>query len=403
MEYELRGRYPLSREEFDKRMKNAEKYLFNLGMNDPAEEVGKINTTFFVAKMHYIQEKLGYEPRAMFIGAPDFTFQTSPHKFYESVPEGGKIIWGDGSYDLVPGEMEFDFCGMLVGAAKNDPDLEEILDILHEMREKGLKIDGKEIGLRNFSPGSHFLNLYEVENYETLDLPRIVAVLHTSSNEMRDSLINFVCERAEEMRTPFGKSYVLQDADAREYRERCGYASDFSRRKRKLLFVEIFGGEVIANHNHYELIGPNEAIIGCNLIHEEGEIFVITLTDDFPACLVKGRMNLSPEKIKVVTGSRAIDRWAYEKLRGANILPHGGGHKLGEVDSIAKVILYPDWKVIVPKCGSKRGTRAYVNMATIAHDYRSEGILDRVQSLGLGDHYATLRFVYGIKVDFEQR
>ncbi|MBA7655459.1 hypothetical protein ES703_63363 [subsurface metagenome] len=93
----------------------------------------------------------------------------------------------------------------------------------------------------------------------------------------------------------------------------------------------------------------------------------------------------------------------YEELGRANILPHGGGHKLGEVDSIAKVILYPDWKVIVPKCGSKRGTRAYVDMATIAHDYRSEGILDRVQSLGLGDHHATLRFVYGIKVDFEQR
>lgn len=400
MEYELRGRYPLRREELDKRIKNAERYLFSLGMNDPAEEIGKINATLFIAKMHYVQEKLGYEPRAMFIGAPDFTFQTSPHKFYESVPEGGKVIWGDGTYDLIPGEMEFDFCGMLVGAVKNDPDLEEILDTLHEMGRKDLEIDGKGIGLRNFSPGSHFLNLYEVENYETLNLPRIVAVLHTSLNEMRDSLINFVYERAEKMQTPFGKSYILQGADAREYKKRCRYASDFSKRKRKLLFEEIFVGEVIANHNHYELIGPNEAIIGCNVIGKEGEIFVITLTDDISACLVKGRMNIFPEKIKVVTGSRAIDGWAYERLRRANILPHGGGHKLDEMDGVAKVILYPRGKVIIPKCGSKRGTRAYVDMATIAHGYRSSDILDKVRSLELADYYATLRFICGIKVDF---
>ncbi len=400
MEYELRGGYSLKKEEFDGRMKNAEKYLFSLGMGDPAEEVGRINAILYIAKMHYIQEKLGYRPRGMFIGAPDFTFQTSPHKFYASVPEGGKIIWGDGSYDLIPGEMEFDFCGMLVGAVKNDPDLEGILDTLHKMKEKNLEIDGRKIGLRNFSPGSHFLNLYEVEN-QVLDLPKVVAVLHTSSDKMRDPLTNFVRERAEEMQTPFGKSFILQGDDAREYERRCKYASDFSRKKRKLLFEEIFGSnEIIANHNHYELTGPNEAIIGCNIISKEGEVFVATLSDSLSAYLVKGKMNISPEKIREIV-SGPIEGWAYEKLRRANILPHGGGHKLNEVDGVAKVILYPDGKVIIPKCGSKNGTSAYVDMKEISRSYRSEAILSRVRSLELGDHYAALRFIYGIKVDFE--
>ena len=402
MEYELRRGYPLKREEFDERMKNAEKYLFSLGMNDPAEEVGRINAILYIAKIHYIQEKLGYKPQGMFIGAPDFTFQTTPHKFYGSVPEGGKIIWGDGSYDLILGEMEFDFCGMLVGAVKNDPDFEEILDTLYKMKEKNLEIDGRKIGLRNFSQGSHFLNLYEVENYEVLDLPKVVAVLHTSSDEMRNPLIKFVRERSEEMQTPFGKSCVLQGDNAREYERRCKYASEFSRRKRKLLFEEIFGSsEIIANHNHYELTGLNEAIIGCNIISKEGEVFVITLSDSLSAYLVKGKMNISPEKIKeIVSSPREIERWAYENLIKANILTHGGGHKLNEIDSVAKVILYPDGKVIISKCESKTGTSAYVDMKEISRSYRSEGILDRVRSLKLGDHYATLRFIHGIKVDF---
>lgn len=402
MKYELRKGYPLKREEFDERMKNAEKYLFSLGVNDPAEEVGRTNALFYLAKIHYIQEKLGYKQQGMFIGAPDFTFQTTPHKFYGSVPEGGKIIWGDGSYDLILGEMEFDFCGMLVGAVKNDPDLEEILDTLYKMKEKNLEIGGRKIGLRNFSQGSHFLNLYEVKNYEVLDLPKVVAVLHTSSDEMRDLLIKFVRERSEETQTPFGESCVLQGDNAREYERLCKYASEFSRRKRKLLFEEIFGSsEIIANHNHYELTGLNEAIIGCNIISKRGEVFVITLSDNLSAYLVKGKMNISPEKIEeIVSSPREIERWVYKKLRKANILPHGGGHKLNEIDSVAKVILYPDGKVIISKCESKTGTSAYVNMKEISRSYRSEGILDRVRSLKLGDHYAALRFIHGIKVDF---
>ncbi len=402
MEYQLREGYPLKREEFDERMENAEKYLFSLGVGDPAEEVGRINAILYIAKMHYIQEKLGYKPHGMVIGAPDFTFQTSPPKFHASVPEGSKIIWGDGSYDLIFGDMEFDFCGMLVGAVENDPGLDGTLDIIHEMGKKNFEIDGKKIDLKNFSPGSHFLNVYEVENYEVLDLPKVVAVLHTAADEVRDPLLKFVRKRAEEMQTPFGVSYILQGDDAREYGKRCKYASDFSRRKRKLLFEEIFGsGKIIANHTHYDLTGPNEAIIGCDLVGKAGEVFVLTLSNSLPAYLVKGKMNISPEKIKeIVPSSGAVEEWVHEELRSANILPHGGGHKLNEVDSVAKVILYSDGKVIILRGKHNDGTSAYMDMYHIPRGYRSEAILDRVQSLKLGDHYATLKFMYGIKADF---
>lgn len=403
MEYELRGGYPLNREEFKRRMRDAERHLFSLGVGDAAEEVGRVNVTLFLAKIHFIQEQLGNRPYAMFIGAPDFTFQTSPYKFHEAVPEGGKIIWGDGTYNFVPAEIEPDFCGLLAGAVENGIDLEEVLDTLHEMRQKdSYYVGNTKIELHNFRPSSHFLNLYGVDNHKALNLPESVAVLHTSSDEMRDLLSDLVRERAEEMRTPFGVSRVLRGSDAWEYQRRCRDSSDFTKKKRKLLFEEIFGhGEIIANHNHYELTGPNGAVIGCSAVNEEGEVFVITLIDGSPAYLVKGRKNLTPRKIEELGfDARKIEKWAYDGLLNANIVPHGGGHKLIEVDGVAKVILYPGAKVIVPRYRTKVGTTAYVDMETAFRGYRSDGILERVRALELADHYATLKFIYGIKVDF---
>ena len=403
MEYELRGNYPLSKKEFDERMRKAEEHLFILGLGDAAEEVGRVNASLFLAKMYFIQEKLGYEPEGMVIGPPDFSFQTTSHKFRDVVPEGSKIIWGNGTYDFIPSEMEFDFCGLLVGTVEDDIDLRKILDKLYEMKDKGYEIDGIEIQSRNFSPGSHFLNLYEVENYEALDLPKRVAVLHTASDEMRDPIIELTSERADIIKTPFGPSRILRDSDAREYEKRCIYASEFSKRKRKLLFEEIFGdGKVIANHDHYKLLNSNEAVIGCNIINEEGEVFVTTLIDTSPAYLIKGKKNLSRRIIKELGfDSKITEKWVYDRLLKANVLPHGGGHKLMKINGIERVLLYPNGeKVIVPRYGTEI-TRVYVDMANTPRSYRTQNILEKVQSLELGEHYATLQPTHGIKADFQ--
>ena len=240
MKYELRGSHLLDREKFDERIEYAEKYLFSLGVDDAAEEVGRANAILFLAKIHYIQERLGYERHAMVIGAPDFTFQTSRQKFRDIVPEGAKIIWGDGKYEFIPGEIDVDFCGMLVGVVEGDPDIEEVLDRLYEVKEDDHYIGNMKIRLENFSLGSHFLNIYRVDDHKALNLPEKVAVLHTSLDEARDPLRDFVQTTAEKMWTPFGLSYVLQGSDAREYRRRCKDASEFARVKRELLFKKIF-------------------------------------------------------------------------------------------------------------------------------------------------------------------
>ncbi len=181
----------------------------------------------------------------------------------------------------------------------------------------------------------------------------------------------------------------------KKYEKYCKYASDFSKRKRQILFEEIFDGEIIANHNHCDLKGPNEAIIGCDVV-DEGEISVISLTNR--AYLVKGKKNLSSEKIEECFGSRSIEEWAYKYLLNLNMVSHGGGHELPGVDRLEKIIFYPKGRIFFFKCGSR--TEVYEDLWNFPRGYRVEGILERTQSLGLASHYATLQLNYTIKVDF---
>ena len=401
MRYELRGNFPFSREEFEERLKRAERYFFSLGMGDIAEEVGRINAIFFLAKLHFLQENLGYQPKAMIIGATDFSFQTSPAKFRASVPEGAKIIWGDGNYDFIPAEMEFDFCGMLVGGLETEPKIEEILDRLDEIGNKAYEIDGISVETEEvFRPGNHFLNLYKVKNHSKVNLPKNLAILHCSSNEFRKKLINFANERAERISTPFGHSLLLKGGDAKIYQNLCQAGSLFALKKRQLLFEEIFGkGEIIANHNHYELIRPNQAVIGCNLVRKEGEILELVLRDNQPAYLIKAKKNLPPQKIEAIFGSREIEDWSFQELLDTNFLPHGGGHCLLEVKEVEKVIVYPGKKIILGRC-QRRTDRAYLDLDNAFRRFRSQGILERVLSLGLADHLTTLECFYSLKVDF---
>jgi len=394
MKYELRN-FTLKRKEFDEKISFAEKNLFSLGLKDVAEEIGRENAKWFIANIHSIQEKLGYEKKAMVVGAPGFTFQTNSDKFRRGIPEGAKFTWGDNTYDFVPTDLGIDFCGMLVGVIEDDLSLERILNILYEMREKKYEIDNIEIERSYFWPGSHFLKVYDVKNYKALDLPKKVAVLHTSSNKMRNQLKDFVRERAKKIETSFGITNVLRGRDARKYEKCCKYASEFSKKKRQILFEEIFDGEIIANHNHCDLKGLNEAIIGCDVV-DEGEISVISLTNR--AYLVKGKKNLSSEKIEECFGSRSIEEWAHNYLLNLNMVSHGGGHELPGVDHLEKVIFFPKGRIFVLKCGSR--IEAYEDMWNFPRGYRVEGILERVQSLGLANHYATLQLIYTIKVDF---
>ncbi len=397
--YELKNP-ALSQEEFEERLAEAEKYFFSMGISDLAADIGKINAVFFLAKLHFLQEKLGYQPRAMVIGAADFSFQTNSIKFRDSVPEGAKIIWGDGSYEFIPTEMEFDFCGMLVGGLETAPEIEVILDKLHEIGNRRYEIDGVPIEtVEVFRPGNHFLNLYRVSS-SNINLPGYIAVLHSAANEFRDNLIKLVTERVERISTPFGISPVLCKGAAEQYYRLCQKASIFALSKRRLLFEEIFdGGTVITNHNHYEMVGKNQAIIGCNQIKSEGELTALMTAYDQPAYIIAAQKNSHIHNIEGLFESGEVEDWVYRELSHSNLLPHGGGHQLAGAKEVEKVVFYPKGKVIISK-SLNHCLRADLDFEAASRAYRSQDILNRIQELGSGNLAATLEPIYSIKVDF---
>ena len=143
MKYELK-RFHLDKKEFEKKFNFAEKNFFSLGLKDVSEEIGKENAKWFIANIHSIQEKLGYKKQAMVVGTPSFTFQTSSAKFRKGIPEGAIFMWGDNTNDFILADLEFDFCGFLIGTVENNLDLEGILDSLYRIRKKKYEI------LKNF-------------------------------------------------------------------------------------------------------------------------------------------------------------------------------------------------------------------------------------------------------------
>lgn len=399
MKYEFKENLIPVTKDIKRRIEHAKKYVFSLGVGDTAEEIGKANAIVYIAKLHFAQEKLGYSPKALFLGSPDFSFQTSPHKFQNSVPEGGKLLWGDGTYDFIPGDLEFDFCGNLVGEVSNNLSIEKIIDKLYEIKQKEYFIDDIRVNLDNFAPGNHFLNIYEVEENEKKKLPRRIAILHTSSDEMRDYLMEFVKEKGEIIDTPFGKLPVLTAKNAEKYISLCKYASDFSLKKRALLFKEIFGDQkILSNFNHYELVGTNQGVIGCYFLKDEHGIFPITFDTLLPAYLIKGKKNLSEKILMRFFRKDELEEWVYSELLKANILPHGGGTKLTLKTRLSKVIFYPEKKIFILKRGSYQ--KAYEDFLYFPRTYRYNEVLKRIFELDLGEKYAKLSFLFGVKVNF---
>ena len=54
-------------------IERAKQHIFSLGLNDVASYLCRLNMMFGLAKIHYTQYKLGMEPNATFISAPDET------------------------------------------------------------------------------------------------------------------------------------------------------------------------------------------------------------------------------------------------------------------------------------------------------------------------------------------
>lgn len=387
-------KYGLSESEFKDLLIEAKSRVFSMGVGDVTSQIGELVSQFFVAKMIYVQKRLGLPSEAYVIQAPDATIQTSKDKFPLVVPESAKIGWG-GS-DFIPAELEFDFCGMGAVGINKYMDAVALASNVLEMKRKLRTLDGRELDTNCIVYGNHFTNIYEVMENEKHDLPPYIGMTHLSSEEFRQPLMDFVRRNAQKMETPFGVCLVLQGDKARWYWETVEEGNNFALKKRDLLTQEIFRSDYkISNEQHYTMLNPNTCIIGCNQVKEDVDFHVIVTNAKDEAYLVKGKRNVSARVLQHFSIDSSLP--IYNDLRRADILPHASGQKLVEDVKFQGVKLAENdilYVTTLPN-GVERVVRHYNGVPTTSRG----SIIDQVLKYDLVDgDYVTLKPLCSVKV-----
>jgi hypothetical protein len=387
----------------------AEAHIFAPPPLDAAGHLCLANMRYGLAKLHCLQEALGWPADAAFIATPDMTITRNANRWASGFGYGGKIIWGDGTRELIPLEVKPNCCGMLVGALEQLPDPRELLENLHRLERDQVLLDGIPVEW-DFQKSNHFIDLYRVVPNSDLELPPYAFIVHGSGSELRgenprgDGLYwdHSAALRRKAMRveTPFGPVLALVGEEARAYYRYYQEVLDFTLRRRALAARRLFGPyRLIANLCHQGLGHSNEILLGCHAIEgDPDQLYPMVLRADLRAYLLRGRPNLSAETIaRLGFEERARELGQYERLRAANLLPHGGGYQLPEV---AGVLHSEDRGGVRYFHLRQRGTAGPLIVSGVKElpfQYRGEEVLEQTLALGLGEVVAFLEPVLVLK------
>lgn len=368
----------------------AKKHCFFVGLNDSGAELCKVNTPYGIAGIQYIQKELGLSPKATFISSPDMTITRNVSRWKSGFGYGGKLIWGDGNDELIILNSKPNACGMMVGGLEKMPEIDKLIERLHDMENTEHLIDGVPVEW-DFYKSNHFIDIFEAKPVSSHheDLPRYMFILHGSSGEFRgDRGSDFgvyydkskkLRSMAREIDTPFGNYLILTGKDARDYYERYLYVENFAKEKRrlgaKLLFDEFME---ISNETHQGLISMNEITLGCHYIRDETTLFPVALRPDLPAYLVRGIPNYTPEMIDVLGfENRAKKFGVYDYLLNSNIVPHGGGYVLPDILSVNKVIDINGSRYFEVEMQNDRGKQIISEVHELPYEYRGRTVILR--------------------------
>src|SRR3990172_1443408 len=146
----------------DARLERAREHCFFAGVGDAGMQLCAAVTPFGLAKIHWVQERLGVPPDATFVGAPDATITRNPRRWRQGFGYGGAYAW---TGDFAVLDLKSNACGMLVGAL---PDFAPAPDFLAELRARaarieraGLELDGVRVDY-DLAESNHFLDVLEV-------------------------------------------------------------------------------------------------------------------------------------------------------------------------------------------------------------------------------------------------
>jgi hypothetical protein len=393
----------------EKLLTRASRHIFSTGIDDSAHKLCIENMKYGLAKIHYIQNQLGLEPNATFIGAPDATVTRNVKRWSYGIGYGGKLSWGDGSEKLVVLDTMPNACGMYVGGLQDLPDMKDLLGRINELVCQKMVVDGLEV-VWDFAVSNHFIDIYEVKpSTSDEDLQYNFAfIIHGSAPEVKgdnDTRFQFglyshkssqLKDLAELIETPFGDIRILTEETAQEYLELYKFAASLSIKKRRIAAKFIFDefGE-ICNHIHQGLLNMNEIALGCHIIDNGSEKskYPMALRADLPAYLLQGLPNLDDEVIEFLGFEKRAESFGVmDRLKNANILPHGGGYDYPHLLRVKLVLEESNnQRYFVTDMGTGHESEmVFTTPRELQFSYRGRQVLARTLELKLGTIAANL-------------
>ncbi|MFW9875128.1 MAG: hypothetical protein ACFFG0_18640 [Candidatus Thorarchaeota archaeon] len=393
----------------------ANQFIFSTGLNDGTSRLCKANMKYGLAQFHLIQEKYGFEPKAVFISSPDETISRNKFRWSSGLGYGGRLNWGEGEDKLIFLNIKPNCCGILVGGLEELPDPYNLIKKIDKIKSQALYHDGILINW-DYGISNHFINCFETKNLSDVDLPPYMFLIHGSAPEFRDDKYgiglyidksNTLKERSKEECTKLGKQYILLDSDAKEYLNFNKKALEFSNIKREIIADHLFdyGYKTICNQSHQFLkdynnmyLGSNCTDLKCKLI--KSDIFPTTLRADMSAYLFRGKRNLSERTLKNQNLlARTQDLELLELLTNACILPHGGGYEFTDIDDVLDILEYKDQRYFVTSLIKNTNRLKIIrNVNELQFAYRGRDVVLKSIQLDLGEIIARLNPLFSLKL-----
>ena len=364
-----------------------------------------------IAKIQFLQEKLGLNPDATFISTPDATITRNVERWKNGFSYGGKIEWGDGALELIILDVLPNACGMLVGGLEELPEIESLIHKVTKLSVKtsDIKVEGIKVTW-DFGKGNHFIDVFKVRNIAGIeDFPPYMFIVHGAGDELRDDnqrgygLYYYRSKKLEEIAekidTPFGKIRFLTGEKATNYYEQYKFVENFSKKRRIEFAKRLFGDfKIISNETHQGLADKNTMLLGCHSIKDHN-ILPIALRGDLPAYLVYGKPSFSKEQIENLGfAKRGKKLGLMKKLKNANVLPHGGGYHFPDLLNVLSVVENNGERYFLMDINNDRGKKAIKDVREMPYDYRGRMVVLRTLELGLAEVATKLIPLYVLKI-----
>jgi hypothetical protein len=143
----------------------------------------------------------------------------------------------------------------------------------------------------------------------------------------------------------------------------------------------------------------NEILLGSHDVKNSSKCFPVTLRADRPAFIMRPKDNLSEKAMEHLNFSERAEKLGLtNRLRSANILPHGGGYTFPFLHNVEDVLEIDDTRYFVISLVKSNSKKVIADLREIQYMYRDERIIQRALELELGEVVARLEPLSVLKI-----